>query len=67
MSMFILQGINVIFKIILCEKNLFRLKNIYYGQNNFVKPTLKMIIHVLTVLQKRFECFTSKHNARGTF
>ena len=27
----------------------------------------KIIIHVLKLLHKNFECFTSKSNARGTF
>ena len=32
-----------------------------------VKSILKIIIHVLKLLHKNFECFTSKPNALGTF
>ena len=41
----------------------------YYGQNNLyiLKSVLKIIIHVLKLLQKTFDCFTSKPNAIGTF
>ena len=39
----------------------------YYGQNNLfiVKSTLKNIIYILKLLQKNFECFTSKPNSHG--
>ena len=32
-----------------------------------MKSILKIIIHALKLLQKHFECFTSKPNAHGTF
>ena len=32
-----------------------------------MKSVFKIIIHVLKVLQKNFECFTSKPNTHGTF
>ena len=42
-----------------------------YDQNNLfiVKSKLKIIIglHVLKLIQKHFECFTSVPNAHGTF
>ena len=40
-----------------------------YDQNDLyiVKSTIKIIIHVLKLVQKIFECFTSKPNAHGTF
>ena len=32
-----------------------------------VKSIFKIIIHVLKLLEKNFECFTSRPNAHGTF
>ena len=41
----------------------------YSSRNNvfIVKSILKIIIYVLELVQKLFECFTSKPNAHGTF
>ena len=49
--------------------NLFNFLKSNYGQNNlFIKKSIcKIIIHALKLLQKIFECCTSKTNAHGTF
>ena len=55
----------VFYKMVL---RLHAIKN-YYGQNYLfiVKSILKIIIHVLKLLQKNLECLTSKPIALGTF
>ena len=47
---------------------MFNLKN-DYGPNDFfiVKSILKIIVRAQKLVQKKFECFTSKPNAHGTF
>ena len=51
------------------KKKIFNFKKKDYGQNNLfiVKSILKIIIHVLKLLQKNFEYFTSNPNTHTTF
>ena len=47
----------------------FTINKYRYSQNNLfiVKSTLKIVIHLIKLLQKNFECFNSKRQAHGTF